>query len=50
MYAALLYYKDFSLLIRELVIRLNVDLEVDRQSYLMSAYNITNLIPFEDYE
>lgn len=46
MYAALLYYKDFDLTIRELIIRLNVDLEIDRQTYLMSAYNITNLIIF----
>lgn len=44
LYAALLYYKDFELTIRELVIRINVTIKEDTQIYLLSGYNITNLV------
>lgn len=47
LYAALLYFKDFQLHIKELVIRMNVDLQLESNSSLLTAYNITNLIDID---
>lgn len=43
LFAALLYYKTYSLLIENLIIRLNVNLLKDSQTTNQVAYNITKL-------
>lgn len=43
LFAALLYYKEYSLLIENLIIRLNVTITRDSQTSNQTAYNITEL-------
>lgn len=48
LYAAILYFKDFNLHLTNLIIRLNVDLQLESNSSLLTAYNITNLIDIDE--